>query len=247
MYGIVPQVSLSDIDTERFGILSARAVNVTCDTLQYVLEYCQSNNVKFLIARCDSDNMKAVQTMESNGFLLTDTLLYYRCDLIAAVAIQSPVDIVVRPIRFGEATTVREIALEAFQGYMGHYHADPRLDPTACDETYASWAHLSCTVKDVADEVLVAEQDGSLTGFLSLKLNIASKEGTFVLNGVRPSAQGSGVYSALVSFGKERCLQDGLLSVITSTHLPNTAVQKVWTRQGFWLTHAYYTFHKWFD
>ena len=43
-----------------------------------------------------------------------------------------------------------------FSGYLGHYHADPRLDRAKCDEVYLSWAERSCVDPSVASKVLVA-------------------------------------------------------------------------------------------
>ncbi len=246
MNSAMPQVFLSEIDKARFGIEAARAVDVTSDKLESVLAFCRANSVKFLIARCDADNMKAVQAMEANGFFLTDTLLYYQCNLRDTRPLSISSGIVVRPMYSGEEEMVKMVATESFRGYVGHYHADPRLDREKCDETYASWAYRSCTLGEVADQVLIAERDGSLAGFITLKMN-TPEEGQMVLNAVHPGAQGSGVYSALVSSAKEWCFQRGAKRVTTSTQLPNRAVQKVWARQGFWLAHAAYTFHKWFD
>ena len=240
-------VSLSAIDAERFGIQSARASLVTEDTLAPILDFCRANSVVFLIARCDADDIGAVHLMERNGFLLMDTLLHYQCNLTSGPPeTSSSPGVTVRAPLPGEEDRVRELATEAFRGYVGHYHADPRLDRVKCDETYASWAYRATTMKEVADHVLVGELNGSLAGFIALKLN-SPEEGAFALNAVRPDAQGSGVYSRLVSAGKEWCIDQGAIRVTTSTHLPNRAVQKVWARHGFWLTNAFYTFHKWFD
>ena len=246
MDSISSHVFLSDIDQERFGIQIARAPHVAFETLQSILHFCHAHTVKLLIARCDSNDMRSIQAMESNGFFLTDTLLYYRCDISTAVKHHVAPNINIRPAGSGEAELIKNLAIEAFRSYVGHYHADPRLDRQKCDEAYASWAYRSCMQKDLADQVLVAEQDGALKGFVVLKMH-RPDEGQLVLNAVHPEAQGSGVYSALVSATKEWCFYQGAKHITTSTHLPNIAVQKVWTRHGFWLTHADCTFHKWFD
>jgi GNAT superfamily N-acetyltransferase len=246
MSSVSPHVFLSDIDKERFGMQTARSPKVTMETLPSILDFCYAHAVKFLIARCDADDTKTVQAMEFNGFFLTDTLLYYQCDLKDMSKLPVSPKVLVRPVCAGEEEMVKSLAAESFQGYVGHYHADPRLNREKCDETYASWAYRSCTIGDLADEVLVAERNGSLAGFITLKIN-TPEDGQMVLNAVHPEAQGTGVYFALVSAAKEWCFQRGVKRVITSTQLPNRAVQKVWVRQGFWLTHAAYTFHKWFD
>jgi len=151
----------------------------------------------------------------------------------------------VRTIAPGDASPVRAIAAAAFSGYGGHYHADPRLDDEQCDEVYADWAERSCVSKDVADEVLVAELDGQIVGFVTMRFN-SDDEAEVVLNGVAPPAQGRGVYRSLMIRAMDLCASRGRTRIVISTQLTNVVVQKVWTRLGFELTSAYYTFHKWF-
>jgi GNAT superfamily N-acetyltransferase len=246
MDSVSSHVFLSAIDKERFGIQTARAPKVTIETLTSVLDFCCAHSVKLLIARCDADDAKTAQAMELKGFFLADTLLYYQCDMQTAPEVHTSPGVLIRPVRCGEEEMVRNLAAESFRGYIGHYHADPMLDRDKCDESYASWAYRLCTFGNFADQVLVAEKNGSLVGFIALKIN-TPEEGQIVLNAVHPKAQGAGVYSALISAAKRWCFQRGAKRITTSTQLPNMAVQKVWARQEFWLTHVAYTFHKWFD
>ena len=141
---------------------------------------------------------------------------------------------------------MRLIAAESFRGFFGHYHADPRLDRAKCDETYVSWAVRSCVLREIADEVLVAELERNIVGFISLRLN-NPEEGEGILNFVVPRVQGRGIYRHLLVGGMEWCLSKGATCMIISTQIINVAVQKVWTRLGYELTHSYYTFHKWFE
>ncbi len=240
------QVALSAIDEERFGIRAARAMGVTRDTLPALLDFCRTQEVKFLIARCPASELAAAQAMETHGFILTDTLVYYARNLVKSPIPTDTGEVPVRPIRPGEEEQVKSIAAESFQGYFGHYHADPRLDRAKCDETYTSWAVRSCVSHDVADEVLVADDNGKLLGFATLRLNTA-EEGEGVLFGVAPAAQGRGIYRSFMVRSMQWFLAQGRTRQVVSTQITNVAVQKVWTRVGFELSHAYYTFHKWFD
>lgn len=240
------EVYLSAIDEKRFGNRTARAPEVTLQTLPHVIEFCQNNAVKLLIARCPVSELQVAQAMEREGFQLMDTLVYYRRELLKMPA---PTDIgkaTIRPLQPGEEEKIKAIAAECFQGYFGHYHADERLDRTQCDEVYISWAYRSCTSCDVADEVLVADLAGSIVGFATLRLN-NEQEGEGVLFGVTPSAQGKGIYRSFMIHAMTWCLSKRAKIMIVSTQITNTAVQKVWTRLGFEPSHAYYTFHKWFD
>ncbi len=244
------KIELSAIDEERFGVRTARASQVTLDNLPTVLDFCQANNVEFLIARCLVSELAAAQAMEKKGFILTDTLVYYARALTRMPVPSDTSEITVRPVRPGEEEQVRIVAARSFQGYFSHYHADPRLDRTKCDEVYASWAMRSCTSREVADEVLVAVDGGSILGFATLRINSQkSKEGEGVLFGVDPSAQWRRVYiyRSFMIRSMEWFLERGCTRQVMSTQITNTVVQKVWTQLGFEPSHAYYTFHKWFD
>lgn len=241
-----PPVDLSPIDGERFGISVARASVVAPDALASVNDFCRENGVNLLIARCPASELRTAQAMERDGFSLMDTLVYYARNL-KKTPIPSDIGTVpVRPARPGEAEAVERVAAESFRGYFGHYHADGRLPRKQCDQVYTSWAVRSCTSRDVADEVLVAERDANIVGFATLRLN-SPEEGDGVLFGVDPSAQGHGIYRSLMIHGMEWCVSKGATRMVTSTQINNVAVQKVWARLGFEPSHAYYTFHKWFD
>ena len=239
-------VSLSAIDEERFGMRVARAPAMTLATVGPVLAFCRAEGVRMLIARCPVDDLPAAQAMEREGFGLMDTLLYYACVLPGVSLPRHASSVVVRSMRRGEEADVMQVAAEAFRGYGGHYHADPRLDRAKCDETYASWAYRSCVSRELADEVLVAEMDGRIGAFHTLRCNSA-EETEWVLGGVAPWAQGRGAYWSIMRAGLQWGVARGVARMIISTAITNVAVQRVWTRLGFAPSHAFYTFHKWFD
>jgi hypothetical protein len=241
-----PIVSLSQVDEERFGIKTARTSLVTNESLPEILAFCRENEVTFLIARCPTTDLKAVHEMEKSGFRLMDTLVYYERNLVKKAIPQDPGETLVRLSTPDEGEAVRVVAAESLEGYFGHYHADPRLDPAKCDEAYVDWAVRSVTSRQIADDVLVAEVDGKIAGFATLRLNNSS-EGEGVLFAVAPWAQRRGIYNSFIIKGMEWCLSKGTSSMVVSTQITNIAVQKVWVRLGFELNRAYYTFHGWFD
>jgi len=246
MSSVLHPVCLSSLDEERFGIRTARASQVTLDSLPSVLNFCLRNDVRLLIARCDASGLRVAQAMEAEGFSLMDTLLYYACHLTRLDIPQDCAKITVRPIAIGEEEKVKVVAAKCFRNYLGHYHADARLDRSKCDEVYVSWAIRSCLSRDVADEVLVADRGGRIVGFAALRLN-SKEEGEGVLFGVDPAVQRQGIYRSLLIRSLQWCLSKGTSRMLYSTQLANFGVQRVLTRVGFEPTHACYTFHKWFD
>jgi GNAT superfamily N-acetyltransferase len=238
-------IALSEIDRARFGVVTARDGHVTMDSLGAGLEFCRSRGVQLLIARCRTEDLGVAQEIEAAGGRLMDTLVYYVRVIVKGDLPENTCKVPIRPVRPAEGEAVRAIAREAFRGYRGHYHADPRLDPLRCDEAYQDWAQRSCTSRDVAGEVLVAD-DGALAGFATLRLNEPS-EGEGVLFGVAPRAQGAGIYKAFMIEGMRWCRAQGAKRMVVSTQVTNLAVQKVWSRLGFEPSESFYTFHVWFD
>jgi GNAT superfamily N-acetyltransferase len=238
-------VELSEVDEQRFGVRTAIARHVTVSDVDAILEFCVAHDVRLLIARSPATDLAAAQALESAGGRIMDTLVYYRRRLDTPL----PNDvgaINVRPVRReSEASTVAAVAAEAFGGYYGHYHADPRLPGSECDAAYVSWAERSVREPDVAAEVLVGELDGAIVGFATLRLN-SPEEAEGVLFAVAVAAQGRGLYRSFMVRGIEWAAAAGAETMVVSTQVTNIAVQKVWVRVGFEPAYSSYTFHHWF-
>jgi RimJ/RimL family protein N-acetyltransferase len=239
-------VFLSDIDKERFGIQTARVVGVTIESLPSIMEFCKKEQVKLLIARCSMSDLKIAQTMERKGFLLMDTLVYYTLDLTNQKIPSDKGVAHFRPIRAGEEEEMRLVATESFRGYVGHYHADPRLDNNKCDEAYVDWARKACASRGHDENFLVAEIEGRIVAFGVFRINNPD-EGELFLGGIHPDFQGQGIYLSFLCRAMEWCLSKNARRIVISTQLNNIAVQKVLTRFGFEISRGYYTYHKWFD
>lgn len=241
------KIELSLLDEDQFGFKAARAVDVTAESLPEVMSFCQHHAVQFLIARTDVSELKAAQAMERQGFLLMDTLVYAGRDIVSRpIPADDSEKVRIRSFRPGEEEQIRIIAVEAFHNYGGHYHADERLDRKKCDAVYESWAIRSCFSREMAEAVLVAEQNNMIAGFTTLKLNQAG-EGDIRLFAVAPWAQRQGIARSLMIGSMNWCREKGLSRTVISTQITNYAMRKVWTRLGFEPTRAFYTFHRWFD
>jgi GNAT superfamily N-acetyltransferase len=238
-------VAFSEIDSERFGVRVAKA-HVTSDCLSSVLDFCSADRIDLLIARCRTSDLEGAQGMEAKGFLLMDSLLYYSFDLTKKEIPEDSCAVRIRRLLPGDETEISRVASAAFKGYMGHYHADRRLDSGQCDEAYRSWAERSCTVgKGVADEVFVAAIEGKIAGFATLRVN-SPQEVEGLLFAVAPESQGKGICRLLMIRSLQWCRALGATRMVISTQITNVPMQKVWCRTGFEPSHSYYTFHKWF-
>ncbi len=238
------EVRIPFLYEERFGIRIALADNVRSGTLPDILEACRADDVRMLIGRCPVEDISAAHAMEQAGFLLMDTLLYFRRRL--DLPLPPGGDIPLRLAGPEDAPTVEALAAAVFAGYSGgHFHADERLDRAACDAVYTSWAASAVLSPDPADAVLLAEAEGAAVGFLTLR-RLSPEEGEGPLIGVASAWRGRGIARALMIGGLGWLRAAGTARMLMSTHVSNTRSQRVWARLGFEPDHAFYTFHKWF-
>lgn len=240
-----PVVSLSDLDGQRFGIVSAKAPLVRRDTLPEVMSFCEANRVEFLIARCPTFDLGAVQDMEGLGFLLMDTLLYFSFDLRGKRVPKDMAGVAVREGEAGDALKAKTVAAECFDGYMGHYHADPKLDRKKCDEVYQDWAYRACLSTGPRDGMLVSVSGEEVTGFGTIHVN-DEEEGEGGVFCVSPRFRSRGVYQSIMIRCLGWCSERSIKRMNISTQVTNLASQKTWVRLGFEPSHSFYTFHKWF-
>jgi GNAT superfamily N-acetyltransferase len=244
-------LTLSSLDSQRFGMTVAKASPASPEEVEATLEACRAQGVKLLISRVPGERLALAQRLEERGARLTDVLVYYGRSIAEAreALLKLPAErsgVRIRPAVPADAPAVRDVARRCFQGYLGHYHADPRLDRQACDEVYVDWAHRSCLDPAVGQAVLVGELEGRLIAFATMRLN-GPAEAEGVLFGVSPEAQGRGVYRTLIQHSMAWAARQGASQVTYSTQLSNLAVQKVWVREGCEPSHSLLTFHTWFS
>ena len=237
-------IGLNALETTRFGIGAARVIDVSAD-LEAIDAAAKAQAVKLLSCRLDVGNLHRVHALEAAGYQLMDTLVYCGRPLANSPSPrQLPDEVTCRPAKAIEAGAVGAIARVAFAGYMGHYHADSRLENTAADAVYVQWAETSTEQTSAKAPVLLAELNGQVAGFVALRRN-SRKQAEIVLNAVHPDCQGRGLYTALVAYALDHAKAQGDVSMIVSTQINNYAVQRVWTRLGFIHEKSLYTFHKW--
>ena len=242
------KVQISKLDSERFGINVAKAVDFSQSDLDEINTFCNTENIDLIIARVSTNDIAIAQKLEDDDYRLMDTLVYYKFDYAKKPAPPNIDSYYVENVsgNVNAASEISDIARQAFHGYFGHYHADPRLDKAICDDIYVDWAYRSCVDPEVSSAVLAAFVDEEIAGFITLKTRSAGL-GEIVLNGVSPKHQKRRVYQSLVFSGMDWLHDRSMNQVIVSTQLNNISVQKVWARLGFEMDHSYYTFHKWFQ
>jgi len=237
----------SELDSARFNISVAKVKDLEIEDISIVDILCKDKLIDLLITRIPTKKISLAQELEKNEFLLMDTLVYYKYDYSkkGPTKKKNRVKIISLERNVKNAEIIKNIAKSAFEGYLGHYHSDPKLKKTKADEAYIDWAYRSCLFEDVSDSVIATALENQIVGFGTLKIH-SSDLGEIILAAVSPMYQNQGLYSEIILGGMNWLNRKGCTEIILSTQLTNIAVQKVWARIGFEMDNSFYTFHKWF-
>lgn len=240
-----PVLSESRLDSTRFGLRVFRGNAIDIDGGQLFHEIAV-NEVDVAIVRVPAGSGGPLQRFARYGMhpIHADTLVYYQ----APLSDREPRALRNHDLSFTEATDGDAVELEAlvartFEGYVSHYHANPRLDPQLILSGYAEWARGYITGDGEGRITWVARRDGMIVAFACCRHDDKGQECEGVLYGVHPDHSGGGIYGDLIRHTQAEYRARGYSTMAVSTQIWNLAVQKVWGREGFVLDRAYDTFH----
>lgn len=240
----------SPLDTQRFGVTVARVASSSEQgepgRIEGLAEEARRRRFDLVIARCGVHRIDLVHGLEGQGAKLMDVHVKYARSLpYDGPDVEIGPSLAIREAAPDDVSEIVDLARDSFAGYIGHYHADPRLDSRDADEVYASWARRSCTETDVADAVFIARSQDLVVGFSTVKLHGRVARG--VLDAVDAASRGQGVYSALNLRRMRWAFEQGAEKMVVETHLGNFGAQAGLSRLGFTLRDAEYTFHLWIN
>ena len=230
----------SPLESQRFNIKAGKLKISTKNELKDDLIKAKEQGLNFLSCRIPTQDVFLFQALESQGFFLTDTLVYYKKSVPDETLPQTWKSCL------GNDTYIQQVisvADESFKNYPSHYSMDARLDQEAVQEVYRDWARRSCADKTVATDVLATFDKDNLVAFVSVKDQVS--HGEVLLAAVHPGYQGQGILQKLLQSSLSWAQTQGHKDVFYSTQLQNIAAQKALVRQGWELSHSFYTLHCW--
>lgn len=238
-------VEINALESARFGVVAAHVRNPHAS--QHAINAAaRTLGVQMLTLRSDCADHASIHAAEADNFRLMDTIVYYERSLEGPLReVLDASDVAIRQAQPEDAGAVADVAGAAFSNYVGHFHADPRLDAASADAAYVDWAQRSVTHQSDEDQAMVLHYDGRLAGFLTLRRNNPT-EFEIVLNAVHPDFQRRGLYERLLHDALVMGHREGAERMIVSTQLNNFRVQRAWSKLGFRLVSALHTFHKWY-
>lgn len=238
-------VECNALESARFGVVAARARDPLAAP-QALDAAAEALGVQMLTVRIACQEHSRIHALEADGFRLMDTIVYYERPLQELPPSSPPSgDVTIRRARPKDAAAVAEVARAAFSNYIGHYHADPRLQPAAADAAYVEWAEKSIAGQSEAEQAILLFCGQRLGGFLTLRRN-SPAEIEIMLNAVHPDLQRRGFYQRLLVEALVMGRNAGAATITVSTQVNNLPVQRAWATLGFRLASSFHTFHKWY-
>lgn len=239
-------LELSELDSNRFGFPCARSIGWAQDGIKQIDSFCRSNKVKLLILRLDVKEIAASCELQNLGAVLLDNIVYCSKSLVAK-NFQEPNKLVVnhhiRDGRESDYSGLSSLGRHSFSNYIGHYHNDPNIDNSICNDIYADWCS-SFSTRAKPQSFFVLESDrGKINGVAGLKYHNDTCDGE--LFAVSPDARGVKGFSALLNHSMKSACANGANFFSYSTQIQNTLVLNSLFRRGFQIDNVVNTYHLW--
>jgi ribosomal protein S18 acetylase RimI-like enzyme len=230
------------------GDVSSVATRLIAEVLRRVAD----RDADFLLCRAIPSDTATIHALESNGFLLMDTLLNFMFDCRAHGSNRPqqhvPEGFVLRLATTSDIESLAEVAHSSFAGHFGRFHADPRIGHAAATRIYQEWIR-SCA-NGWADWIVVAMHGDRIAGYSAWKKPAQLDQrhgirlGHFSIAAVHPDFSGRGLFTALTRAGMEQLFSSADW-IEAPTHIDNYAVQRGFLRLGWRIAGAQHSFHKW--
>ncbi len=233
----------SALDSERFGYNVAK-INTFDYPVVDLLNVLKLSNYKLVLSKVNANNISLINRLEEHGFLLKDIQLTYKYELIETLSLSLTEDLTIRDARLADKEELHYIAINSFESY-GHYFADEKLNSTQSKEIYGDWIIRSYD-KNVADNIIVAEINGEIAGFLSHKIH--HDRIRYAVGGIGAVAskyRNRDIFRAITISGINWAIENQCQWVEHNVLVTNSPVMRSFGKLGFKPANSFITFHKW--
>jgi acyl dehydratase len=173
-----------------------------------------------------------------------DTLVYYKCQFS-----KIELRLVKNELRFVEfdissITILDSLVKNIFSEYTNHYWTNTFLDQGSAILGYIEWAKnyfYHSNHSGFNKKGWIVYKGDIPIGFATVKVD--GKIGEGILYGVLNEFSGGGIYTDIIRFTQNYLKDVGCEEMLVSTQIQNFAVQKVWSREGFYLFQSFDTYH----
>ena len=237
-------LAYSKVDSDRFGLSVHRGVSEDFN-LVGLNQYIADNKPELLILRYAAETIEKHYLLNSIGYslLFTDALVYYEMSLSKLVPKPLRNELAFVEIGDKQLTLLKEIVPVIFKDYKNHYFSNPVLNKENILAGYIEWASDYVNSQQPDRKSWLVYKEDVLIGFATCAMYAHNNSCEGVLYGVHPDYAGGGVYTDIIRFSQNYFKEAGYEKMMVSTQIQNYAVQKVWQKEGFLISKAYYTYH----
>jgi len=247
-----------DWDSDFFGfridrldyLMGADAETLEAVVRQY-LKAAARSGVRQISSRVNVRETEAANALLRNGFTLVGTKAMLRNPLRISAEVPGPFGRI-RPFRAADMDSVRELASSAAE--VGRFANDYRFDKCRVRRMYEHWALEQCA--NHGDQVLVAEVDGKVAGFLAFTVGLPLYGAPDVAN-LRPGVvtlvvvdrlyRGQGLGHALLAHGAAQMRRSGARVAYATTAFGNAGSLAAFQSAGFRVLTGHWEFHWWLE
>ncbi len=234
-------LQFSEKESKRFGIKVYRSKVEKVEESK-LFAAMQQEKADLVILRVPTSEQPRFFKLERFGIPIwhADTLVYYTCNLLKYVIhpLQNK-DLNFEQMNASHGARLDKLVRDTFVDYQNHYSANPYLPKQTLLAGYREWAQDFLASPNRTGWIV--QKDGKDIGFCLTSFDGDESEGG--LYGVIPEAAGGGVYADMIRFTQRFYQDQGKKVFRVSTQVGNFPVQKVWAREGHYLTDAYSTIH----
>jgi dTDP-4-amino-4,6-dideoxy-D-galactose acyltransferase len=230
-------------DTEQLGVRAGRIVPVippesapgAAQLVAASLADADRDGYRYLITRVDAGDVATVQHLEAAGFRIVDAILSQYLRVAEAHAPPPSPGVSIRAVKVEDGDALARTADESFT--QSRFHCDPFVGLARARALYRMWA--SNLARGLNDLTLIAEVDGDMVGFLSVKSVPCAPEaygfgiGRIELVAVKESHRGRGVVRALTARLVELAPGRGWALLGIGTQASNVRAIRAYQRVGF--------------
>lgn len=235
-------------DSDFFGRRIARVKSHCLDAplIDEIARWTGEQAIDCLYFLADSNHTPTIALAETAGFRLVDVRLTLDLNNPAAaattLAATRPPSVHIREAQPNDMDRLAAIARTAHTDTR--FYADPHFDYARCEDLYETWIRRSA--EGFADQVLVSDQGGRATGYITCTLHAADPAtGTIGLLGVGSDSRGAGLGSALVITALDWFGQRGCRQVTVVTQGRNIDAQRLYQKCRFRTRSLQLWYHRW--
>jgi dTDP-4-amino-4,6-dideoxy-D-galactose acyltransferase len=224
-----------------FGVGSFSGMPATSSTLTDLLDAAFQDDFKLIYWFSNSDGDHSHPLAAANNGRFVDLKCIYEKHIVASPEAHiTSGDIV--GLSNEDKAQLRKLALQS--GNLSRFKVDPRIPDAKWRALYHQWIDRS-VMGIMSDAVLVARDDGQLSGMITLARNHVTSAGSIGLFAVDESARGKGLGKLLLRGAEEWFAMAGCTKITVATQGDNDGAKAIYQGAGFRLASVSRVYHFW--